>query len=61
MKAMVLRRYSEVSVGRDPLELMDVDVPEPRSREVLIRVSTCGLCPTDIDVIEGRVIGKLPV
>lgn len=61
LKAMVLRRYSEVSVGRDPLELMDVDVPEPRSREVLIRVSTCGLCPTDIDVIEGRVIGKLPV
>ncbi len=37
-----------------PLELVDLPVPEPRSGELLIRVSACGVCHTELDEIEGR-------
>lgn len=36
-----------------PLRLIDVDNPEPVEGEVLIRVSACGVCRTDLHVVEG--------
>ncbi len=73
MKAMVLREHCEIRVEGEPrrypglplkdepLDLMDVDVPEPGFGEVLIRVSACGVCQTDVDIVEGRRVCKLPV
>jgi propanol-preferring alcohol dehydrogenase len=54
MKAMQIRRI--VTLAEDPLPLIPVEIPSPRpgSGEVVIRVSACGVCHTDIDVIEGR-------
>lgn len=62
MKAMVLKRLCELSVCRSPLELEEIAIPIPKEDEILIRISTCGVCRTDLDIIEGRVTpSKLPI
>ena len=42
--------------GKKPLELVDLPVPAPAPDQVLIKISTCGVCHTEIDEIEGRLI-----
>jgi len=53
MKAMVIRKIS--SVEEKPLELIDLPVPVPETKQILVRVSACGICHTELDEIEGRV------
>jgi alcohol dehydrogenase, propanol-preferring len=50
MKAMVL--YECASIHEAPLRYLEVPDPEPGEREVRVRVSTCGICRTDLHVIE---------
>jgi propanol-preferring alcohol dehydrogenase len=60
MKAMILERIPEVSSS--PLKLTDVPLPEPTDREVRIKVRCCGICRTDLHVIEGDLPPqKLPI
>ncbi|UCD19060.1 MAG: zinc-dependent alcohol dehydrogenase family protein [candidate division WOR-3 bacterium] len=60
MKAMVLQR--QASLEEDPLELLELPVPEPRPDEVRIRVTVCGICRTDLHVVEGELPAhKLPI
>jgi len=59
MKAMVLRRIAPIE--ENPLCLEDLPKPAPKPREVLIKVSVCGICRTELDEIEGRLQPKLPV
>ena len=54
MKAMVLTGITGVSAGTRPLAQMELAVPEPGEGEILIRVSACGVCHTELDEIEGR-------
>lgn len=51
MKAWVVRRPGPIDGG--PLVLVDRPVPEPASREIRVRVSTCGVCRTDLHLAEG--------
>ncbi len=45
-----------------PLELVALPVPSPGAREVLVRVDACGVCRTDLHVVDGELTnGKLPV
>ncbi len=53
MKAMVLKKIS--SVEGKPLELVDLPDPVPSPGQILVKVSTCGVCHTELDEIEGRV------
>jgi propanol-preferring alcohol dehydrogenase len=53
MKAMVLENTS--SVEERPLKLADLPKPVPGAGEVLVKVSACGVCHTELDEIEGRV------
>ena len=53
MKAMVLKKVS--SVEGKPLELVDLPKPDPSSKQILVKVSACGVCHTELDEIEGRV------
>jgi propanol-preferring alcohol dehydrogenase len=53
MKAMLLDRIS--SVEEKPLKLVELPTPIPKRNQILIKVSTCGVCHTEIDEIEGRV------
>jgi propanol-preferring alcohol dehydrogenase len=54
MKAMVLNRICKLEENRNPLELMDLPVPSPRGNEILLKISACGVCHTELDEIEGR-------
>lgn len=51
MKAMVLDRQAPIE--EHPLELREVPDPEPGQGEVRISVRVCGICRTDLHVIEG--------
>jgi propanol-preferring alcohol dehydrogenase len=51
---LVLNRLHDLTVTRDPLELVELPTPVPDEREILVRVSVCGVCHTEIDEIEGR-------
>jgi alcohol dehydrogenase, propanol-preferring len=59
MKAMILKKISPVE--QEPLEMMDVEVPLPGANEILVKVSACGVCHTELDEIEGRLRPKLPI
>jgi propanol-preferring alcohol dehydrogenase len=40
----------------------DLPVPAPRAGELLVRVAACGVCRTDLDVVDGRLVpAALPV
>jgi propanol-preferring alcohol dehydrogenase len=54
MKAMVLKAICSLQENKNPLELMDLPDPEPEENEVLVKVSACGVCHTELDEIEGR-------
>jgi len=60
MKAVVLNKPSPIE--ERPLELTDLPVPKPADNEILVKVSVCGACHTDLDETEGRLTPtKLPV
>jgi propanol-preferring alcohol dehydrogenase len=45
-----------------PLRLADVPAPEPEAKQVLIRVRACGVCRTDLHVVDGELRDpKLPL
>lgn len=54
MKAMVLSKISRVHEDSRPLDLVELPDPMPTDREILIKVSACGVCHTELDEIEGR-------
>lgn len=54
MRAMLLHQPAPVVAGSTPLSLADVPVPAISPDELLVRVSVCGVCRTDLDVAEGR-------
>ena len=54
MRAMLLRSTASLDDNPTPLELADVPVPEPGPGEVLVEVTACGVCHTELDEIEGR-------
>lgn len=51
MRAMVLERQAPVE--EHPLELREVSEPEPGRGEIGVRVTVCGVCRTDLHVVEG--------
>ena len=51
---MILKRVFDLAVESDPLELVEMPIPAPAENEILIKVSCCGVCHTELDEIEGR-------
>jgi len=54
MEAMILKSLSRYQESWHPLEPAELPIPEPCQGEILIRVSACGVCHTELDEIEGR-------
>jgi propanol-preferring alcohol dehydrogenase len=54
MRAMLLRELGLLRDNPAPLVLDDWPDPAPQPGEVVIRVSACGVCHTELDEIEGR-------
>ena len=54
MKAMLINRIGPIERARPPLLPAIIPEPAPGEADLLIRVSTCGVCHTEVDEIEGR-------
>lgn len=54
MKTMILNRLCSLEENKTPLELVHLPDPVPGEKEILVRVSACGVCHTELDEIEGR-------
>jgi len=59
MKAMVLKETSPVE--KEPLKMVELPEPAPGRKEILVKISACGVCHTELDEIEGRLPPKLPI
>ncbi|MCK5065433.1 MAG: alcohol dehydrogenase catalytic domain-containing protein, partial [Candidatus Fermentibacteraceae bacterium] len=51
---MILNRVCDLRENHEPLELVDMPVPGISDDEILLKVSVCGVCHTELDEIEGR-------
>src|ERR1700686_1793294 len=58
MKAAVLSTPS--SISQSPLKIEDVPTPEPKPGHVLLRVLACGVCRTDLHIVEGELPPRKP-
>jgi propanol-preferring alcohol dehydrogenase len=68
MDAMALREICEIQMEgearqrpglplkNNPLDLVELPRPVPDLKQVLVRISTCGICHTELDEIEGRLL-----
>ncbi len=54
MRAMVLTATVSMDEQPEPLQLTELPRPAPAAGELLIEVSVCGVCHTELDEIEGR-------
>ncbi len=74
MKAMVLKEFCEIGIKgeprkrvdlplkEEPLEMVELPDPVPDFKQILVHVSACGVCHTELDEIEGRLIPpKFPI
>jgi alcohol dehydrogenase, propanol-preferring len=60
MKACLL--HSPAAVATHPLDFTEAADPQPGRSEVLVRVKMCGVCRTDLHVVEGELpLRKSPV
>ncbi len=60
MKAWILNKSA--AVESRPLVLADCPIPQPADDEVLVKIHACGICRTDLHVVEGDLSSKkLPV
>lgn len=56
MKAAILA--SPAPISERPLQIVDVADPRVRSGHVLLRVRACGVCRTDLHIVEGELPPK---
>ncbi len=55
-------RAFQLSAPNSPLNLVEAPLPTPRSNFVLLRVHACGVCRTDLHIVEGELaLKKLPL
>ncbi len=54
MKALQIHRIAPLSENPEPLRVADLPTPQPGPHDLLIRVTRCGVCHTELDEIEGR-------
>jgi len=60
MRAWILNNFGPVESG--PLKIAEVADPAPLAGEIRVKVSTCGICRTDLHLIEGELpFCKLPL
>jgi propanol-preferring alcohol dehydrogenase len=62
MKAAILDKITSIKENKQPLKMAQLPEPVIGDREILVKISVCGVCHTELDEIEGRTPPpKLPV
>ena len=60
MRAMLLEKTRPAE--ENPLRLAEIPLPDPAAGEIRVRVGACGVCHTDLHIVEGDLtLPKLPV
>ena len=60
MKAMQLKQTSAINTG--PLSEIDIEKPKPGPGQVCLKIHTCGVCHTDLHIVEGDLaLPRLPL
>jgi len=60
MKAMLLKKPAPIE--ESPLELVNISEPNIGPKDILIKNSVCGVCHTDLHIVEGEIeMHKSPV
>lgn len=54
MRAWIINHITDLTKDTEPLELIEIKKPVPEDHEMLIKISCCGVCHTELDEIEGR-------
>ncbi|MFN3330505.1 MAG: alcohol dehydrogenase catalytic domain-containing protein, partial [Pyrinomonadaceae bacterium] len=52
MRALILTNPQPIE--SKPLQLVETEIPQPAEDEVLIEISACGVCRTDLHICEGE-------
>jgi len=59
MRAMVLAATGDAETDR--LEAREIPEPTPGAGEIAIAVEACGVCRTDLHIVEGEVSAEIPL
>jgi alcohol dehydrogenase, propanol-preferring len=54
MKAAILEKITDLTKNKQPLKMVELPQPVIGDGEILVKVSACGVCHTELDEIEGR-------
>jgi propanol-preferring alcohol dehydrogenase len=58
---MLLETISTLDKKSEPLRFFEIRDPSPAEGEILVHISACGVCHTELDEIEGRTMPHLPM
>jgi len=58
---MQTMRAARFDTATRRLTMEDVPIPQPGPTEVLVRVKACGICLSDVHLIDGSLVSNLPV
>ena len=62
MTTPVLMRAMLLEEPKQPLKLTTIPIPSPNDQQVLVRVIACGVCRTDLHIVDGELMNpKLPL
>ncbi len=56
MRAAILEKIADIETN--PLKFLEVTIPQIGENDVLIKVNACGICHTDLHIIEGDIPQK---
>ncbi len=60
VEARIMRAMQFAEAGK-PLEYIEQAIPEPEVDQVLVEVRACGVCRTDLHIVDGDIRGRQPV
>lgn len=58
---MTAARVMQLDRPGEPLRDVTHDIPDPRGIDLLIKVAACGVCRTDLHIVDGEIHGQLPI
>jgi propanol-preferring alcohol dehydrogenase len=57
----MIGRAMQLDRAGEPLHLVERDLPEPRGPDVVVEIAACGVCRTDLHIVDGEIRSRLPI
>ena len=54
-------RAMQLDAPREPLKQVERQIADPSEADLLIEVAACGVCRTDLHIVDGEIHGPLPI